>query len=112
MKVSRAVPIILALLVGACSSFDFPWSTRQSEYTRGEVSDAQRQADLDACYSYAQAQIRHDQRVQQDIDAARSAPDRGLGMEEFTARLRSYGERNRFKTLFDSCMSSKGYGPE
>lgn len=113
MSASKVATLSFALLAaGGCASFDFPWSTPPGEYTRGAASDHQRQADVEACHDVAQAQIKHDQRVQQDINAARDIPDRGLGVQEFESRMRSYGERSRFETLFGSCMRGKGYLPE
>jgi hypothetical protein len=81
----------------------------------GEVwikSDAQSDRgrdDVESCYTYAQAQIDHDVRIDSDRGAAFESSNSGLGLTGLRGRMRNFEQRRRRPSLFNDCMVSKGY---
>lgn len=81
------------------------------DWVKEDVTDEQRARDIESCYYSARAQTAHDQQIESDIDAGRSASSQITQTREFTSRLNRYEERNREIRLFNDCMRSKGYAP-
>ena len=119
----------LGVSLGACSSKqESPVGTQRSEpaeppsgflesprinddWIKEDVTDAQRARDIESCYYSARAMTAHDQRIESDIDAGRSASSQITQTREFTSSLNRYEERNREIRLFNECMRAKGYAP-
>lgn len=80
-------------------------------WTQPGVPLTQQQADIQACYSYALAQINRESQIDNDqFDGGnRFDFEDQYGVKELTRRLDYYSERRRRGQLFDSCMESKGY---
>lgn len=82
-----------------------------SGWTNPGVPLTQQQADIEACFSYADAQIKREAQI--DDDRFYSGNDRDFqnqyGLNTFRQRVDYYSERRRRGALFDSCMESKGY---
>ncbi|RMD64575.1 MAG: hypothetical protein D6826_02090 [Alphaproteobacteria bacterium] len=74
-----------------------------------ETGNTARQADIDACYHYAHAQITRDRRMETDSSAAFDAFPSGLGLGALRQRMSAYEQGNRQASLFEACMESKGY---
>jgi hypothetical protein len=74
-----------------------------------EKTDARYQADVESCYSYAQAQIDHDVRIENDINGAFQSSSAGFGLTELRGRMNNYERRRRRPALFSNCMVAKGY---
>lgn len=73
------------------------------------VTSAAYQADVDACFSYAQAQIAHDRRIERDSTAAFETFPEGTNLPQLRDRMSEFEQGNRRIDLFDECMESKGY---
>ncbi|MEO1193672.1 MAG: hypothetical protein AAFY02_18090 [Pseudomonadota bacterium] len=83
-----------------------------SGWTSGNATSAeQHQADLQSCYSFANGQVRHDQRINDDrstlFGGGSSATSGNLFAYE--RNIRPYDNEQRFGELFRSCMASRGY---
>lgn len=76
------------------------------------VSTAAYQADVEACFTYAQAQIAHDRRIEQDSAAAFETFPEGTNLPQLRDRMNEFERGNRRIDLFDECMESKGYAPK
>lgn len=80
-------------------------------WTSPGVPLTKQQADIEACYSFAQGQIARETQI--DEDRYHGSGDREFddqfGGTSLTRRLDYYSERRRRGALFDSCMQSKGY---
>jgi len=48
-------------------------------------------------------------RIEEDVAAARSDNDSGLGFTQLTTRMNLYEHRNRRTELINDCMEGKGY---
>lgn len=72
--------------------------------------EATHNADIESCYRYAAAQTRNDARIEQD---RRAIYGDGFGDTQsvglLSSKLRSYDHESRRRSLFSTCMRSKGY---
>jgi len=75
----------------------------------GGAASTQYRADLESCYSFAQARIAHDQRIESDSSAAFDAYPSGIGVTELSGRMSEFASRNRRSILSSDCMRAKGY---
>lgn len=78
---------------------------------KGEPRDtAAHNADIEACYRYAAAQTANDARIEQD---RRAVYGDGFGDTQsvglLSSKIRSYDHETRRRSLFSTCMRSKGY---
>ncbi len=80
-----------------------------SAWRKSEVSAEQHRADIEACYRYAWAQVQHDIRIENDVDAAFDDPDKGIGYKALTKRMNIYDHKKRRTVLINDCMEGKGY---
>ena len=80
-----------------------------SGWQNPDVTPEQHQADIEGCYRYAWSQVERDMRVEQDVGAARTDGDDGLGFTALTTRMNLFDHRNRRTALINDCMESKGY---
>ena len=67
-------------------------------------------ADIEACYRYAAAQTANDARIEQDRRAVYGdgfSDTQSVGL--LNSKIRSYDHETRRRSLFSSCMRSKGY---
>ena len=82
-----------------------------SGWTNPAVPLSRRQEDIDACFSYAEGQIKREAQI--DDDRYNFGDDRDFqnqyGLNTFRQRVDYYSERRRRGALFDACMQSKGY---
>lgn len=82
-----------------------------SGWTNPGTPLTQQQADVESCFSFADAQIRSEAQI--DDDRFLSGNDRDFqnqyGLNTFRQRVDYYSERRRRGALFDSCMESRGY---
>lgn len=76
------------------------------------VSSAAYQGDVEACFTYAQAQIAHDRRIERDSTAAFETFPEGTNLPQLRDRMNEFERGNRRIDLFDDCMESKGYAPK
>ena len=65
--------------------------------------------DLESCYTYAQAQIDHDVRIEGDMGAAFESSNSGFGLTGLRKRMSNFEQRHRRPSLFSDCMVSRGY---
>ncbi len=73
------------------------------------AASARYRADLESCYSFAQARIAHDERIESDSGAAFDAYPSGIGVAELTGRMSRFARDNRRSFLSSDCMRAKGY---
>ncbi|MDX1422668.1 MAG: hypothetical protein R3322_05980 [Kiloniellales bacterium] len=85
-----------------------------SGWINPSVPLSDQQADIDACFSYAQGQIERETQIDQDRYLATDEPgfQNQYGVNTFKQRVDYYSERRRRGALFDACMESKGYVKE
>ncbi len=72
------------------------------------AGEAQARADAEACYRYAWASTRHDQRISDDRDSAVDT----LNTTRFSAlrqSVKGYDQKRRLRSLMEGCMGEKGY---
>ena len=74
-------------------------------------SEAQRQADVEACFAYARARVDNDLRINSDIGTTRPAGVRAA-TNDWNRQVDSYYYKNEQSALFDRCMRDKGYSSE
>ena len=78
-----------------------------------DVSDERKQADTEACYRFARAQVANDIRIDNDISSARgdnfSQFSRITGLNR---RVDSFFYEQQRSARFESCMRSKGYASQ
>ncbi len=82
-----------------------------SGWNAPDTDPNQHQADLDSCYAFANAQVRHDEQINDDRAALFGSYNaaRGNNLYSYERAIRPYGAEQRFGQLFSSCMSSRGY---
>lgn len=80
-----------------------------TQWVKPGVTSESYRADIDDCYSYAQAQVAHDVRIESDSRAAFETSPSGLGLTELRGRMDQFERGNRRSILFSNCMVAKGY---
>ena len=78
-------------------------------WVQPEKTNERYRADVESCYSYAQAQIDHDVRIENDINSAFQGTSAGFGLTELRGRMNNFERRRRRPALFSNCMMAKGY---
>ena len=78
-------------------------------WIRSDTADARYRADVESCYSYAQARVDHDARIESDVNAAFQTSARGFGLRELRGRMSNFERTQRRPVLFSNCMVAKGY---
>ena len=78
-------------------------------WLRSIPSDAAYQGDVDSCYAYARGQVAHDVRIESDVGAAFQSEAGGLGLAALRGRMNDFERSRRMPSLFNSCMTAKGY---
>ncbi len=92
-----------------------PTSTIERDASGWETEDgasgAQHQADLESCYAFANAQVRHDEQINDDRGTIfrSNNPAQAGNLYQFEQADRPYASEQRFGQLFRSCMASRGY---
>ncbi len=72
-------------------------------------TDGRYRADVESCYTYAQARIDRDARIEDDVNAAFQSSARGFGLRELRGRMNDFERTQRRPVLFTDCMAAKGY---
>ena len=80
-----------------------------SGWDNPEMPLTRRQSDIEACYSYAVAQVARDDQIDYDRQQIREDSDDVLGLTTLTQRVDFYSQSRRRDSLFDACMRAKGY---
>ncbi len=80
-----------------------------SGWDNPEVPLTRRQTDIEACYSYAAAQVARDDQIDYDRQQIRDDGDDVLGLTTLTQRMDFYSQPRRRDSLFGTCMRAKGY---
>lgn len=93
----------------AAEPLQIPIEESEGERSGTEDRAKDREAAVQSCYEFATAQIAKDQAIDSDI-SNRSA-NRGVGSDvvTFQRSLDKYGYEQRRRSLYESCMSSKGF---
>ncbi len=76
------------------------------------VTPDQHQADLQSCHAFANAQVRHDEQINDDratLFSGNNTPAQAGNLYSYQKAIQPYGSEQRFGRLFSSCMSSRGY---
>lgn len=94
--------------------FSTPGSARPGSEQRKEGNSSERrQADSEACYRFAWAQVDNDIRIDDDIASARGEAFSQFSRNtDLTKRVDSFYYEKQRSTRFESCMRSKGYDPD
>lgn len=74
-----------------------------------ELVQEKRRLDTAACYEYARAQTRHDQRIIDDQSAAFDDSTFEPSLKRAQQQGEQFGLRKREKRLIQDCMQTKGY---
>lgn len=67
------------------------------------------QADADDCYSYAQAQIANDARIESDANAAFADAPGNITSTALRRQMSQFARDQSLPRLFGQCMEAKGY---
>jgi hypothetical protein len=79
-------------------------------WSKPGVTGEQKRADIEACYSFATAQIANDVRIDKDIDAARDQVNSyQYRFDNLTRQVDGHYYSKQRITRFGNCMLSKGY---
>jgi len=80
-------------------------------WTHPEIPLTKQQSDIEACFSFATAQVSRESQIDDDRYQGSSDSDALdlYGETTLTRRVDYYSERRRRGALFDTCMRSKGY---
>ncbi len=78
-------------------------------WIRSGAADTRYQSDVDSCYTFAQARVDHDERIESDVSAAFQTEAGGLGLASLRGRMNNFERSRRRPSLFNSCMVAKGY---
>ncbi len=110
---SQAVPPLsvtgeTAVPVGNIEEESSGWEEKGKE--KGS-SEAQHQADLQACYAFANAQVRHDEKITDDRQTlyGGSNSSQAGNLFSYNKNMRPFSSEQRFDRLFSDCMRSRGY---
>ena len=78
-----------------------------------DVSDERKQADTEACYRFARAQVANDVRIDDDISSARGTNfSQFARISNLNQRVDSFYYEQQRRSRFESCMRSKGYASQ
>ena len=79
------------------------------QWVKPDGTSVEYRADLESCFSFAQARIAHDERIETDTRAAFDAAPSGFGVSELSSRMSAFERKNRRASLYRECMRDKGY---
>lgn len=71
--------------------------------------DVRREQAVQDCYAYATSQVARDYQVQGDAGTVIDPAYQGQSVTGFMSQMNDYGNERRRQTLFNSCMSARGY---
>jgi len=76
-----------------------------------EVSSERHRADLQSCHAFATAQVRNDERINDDRSTVLNTRNAALAGNLFAygEAIGPYANKQRFDRLFEGCMISRGY---
>lgn len=122
MKRSRvAAPVVavfIAALAGGCSLFgpeEAPAGSTpvvvQSD-SPPDVSEAQRQSDVDSCREQARAVVDQEHNISADIDSRDAQGAFWDDSADLTRNMDEFESRKRYHRILEECMQARGYGEE
>jgi len=109
------------VLLGGCSLFGPdeapPGSTPvvvQSDDadTTSDVTEAQRQSDIDSCREQARAVVDQENSISADINSRDAQGAFWDDSADLTRNMDEYESRQRYYRIVEECMRSRGYGDE
>lgn len=80
-----------------------------SLWRKNDIDEKRYRADIADCYSYAAAQMRHDELIQTDQNAAFDNLATSSRYSLVQSQVQSYDLKKRRTRLIGSCMKAKGY---
>ena len=80
-----------------------------SRWKSDAANEEQHRLDLEACYSYARARVRHDEQIYTDQNAAFDNITTDSRYSFLQRQQDGYGFQKQQDRSFSSCMESKGY---
>jgi len=90
--------------------FAAPDAAESSDLGQTGLSSERKQADTEACYRFARAQVDKDIRIDDDIASARGdAFSQHSRLIDFNRRVDSFYYEKQRTVRFENCMRSKGY---
>ncbi|MGH6940916.1 hypothetical protein [Hypericibacter sp.] len=108
--------LALLFLVTGCSEFPLPdWArsddTSSSNYvsTNGGTNVAAPADDLGSCQEQANAVIKRDEAIDQDIANQNTNSNLQQGLGDLNNNLSLYNRKNRYNRIVDDCMAARGY---
>ena len=122
MKRSRvAAPLLVVFataLAGGCSLFEPeeapPGSTPvivQSD-SPSDITEEQRQSDVDSCREQARAVVDQEQNITADIDSRDAQGAFWDDSADLTRNMNEFESRQRYNRILQECMKARGYGEE
>jgi hypothetical protein len=112
----RFLVLALLFLVTGCSEFPLPsWArsddTSTSNYvgTNGGTNVAAPADDLGSCQEQANAIIKRDEAIDQDIANQDTNTDLQQGIGDLNNNLSLYNRKNRYDRIVNDCMAARGY---
>lgn len=125
MKSSRvATPVVAAIaacfaaMLSGCSLFgpdeapagSTPVTVEEGGGVESDVTDAQRQSDVESCREQARAVVNQDSNISADIDSRDSQGAFWDDSSDLTRNMDDYDSRRRYYRIFEECMQGRGYG--
>ncbi len=110
--------VLVAAVAGGCSLFEPeeapPGSTPvivQSD-TPPDITEEQRQSDVDSCREQAQAVVDQEQNITSDIDSRDAQGAFWDDSADLTRNMNEFESRKRYNRILEECMRARGYGKE
>jgi hypothetical protein len=106
--------LALLLLITGCSEFPLPdWarsdSTPSSNTTSSGTNVAAPADDLGSCQEQANAIIKRDEAIDQDIYNQKTNADLQRNIGDLNKNLSLYNGKNRYDRIVNDCMAARGY---
>jgi hypothetical protein len=125
MKSSRvATPIVAAIAacfvatLSGCSLFgpdkapagSTPVTVEEGSGSQPEVTDAQRQSDVDSCREQARAVVDQESNISADIQSRDAQGAFWDDSSDLTRNMDEFESRKRYHRILEECMQGRGYG--
>jgi len=119
MRVLRVSATVLAVSVAAgllagCALFEPQKPTGSApvaaeEWSQPDVSEAERESDVDSCREQARAVLRQEGNISADIASRDAQGAFWDDSPELSQNLDEYEARQRYHRIFEDCMRGLGY---
>jgi hypothetical protein len=103
----RALALCCLMLLAGCAYFRSP-----PDYRRTAAGSEVASSDLEACRQQARAMIQRDRQIDNDISTPDINDSHLRSDTTLETNLAQYHESNRYESIVQDCMSSRGYNTD